>query len=69
MSALAIPLNLSQRKIDEIVSESSSLLQLIGLNHESIKDGLPHQGLALFSPAQEADKVKVFLTHCTCGWN
>lgn len=65
MTSPAFTLNLSQEHIDEVVLESSGLLNFLGLTNENVQVA---KEITAFQPASDADKVKVFLSYCTCGW-
>lgn len=65
MTSPAFILKLSQEHIDEVVLESSGLLNFLGLTNENVRIG---KEIATFQPASDADKIKAFLDSCTCGW-
>ena len=65
MTAPVFTLKLSQEHINEVVLESSGLLNFLGLMNENV---CVAKEIATFQPASDADKIKVFLSQCTCGW-
>ena len=65
MTSLAFTLKLSQEHIDEVVLESSGLLNFLGLINENVPVA---KEIATFQPVSDTEKIKVFLSGCTCGW-